>query len=418
MRYTLIIAILLMFVLPASSQKNTNTAKVTYHKGYKNYFFDVIVKDIRGFDAQNNKKSLRRSFDMDQSALDLPNDRSLYSSIWAQPSVSQGVTSACWGFSCASLYESEIYRITGKKVKLSEIYIVYCEYLEKVQGFIEKRGNSVFSPGSKGNAVARVMNKYGALPLSAYKGKLQGRRFHSHTAMIKEMEAYLNSLKTSNAWNEEAAIETIKAIMDHHIGTPPSEFKLDGKSYTPHTYLKNFLEITPGNFVDILSFKQYPYWTQVEFEVEDNWWHSSEYYNVPLDEFMVAFKKAVKNGFSLRIGCDFSESGFNNWTNCAMIPDYDIPSDYINEDARQLRLSNGATSDDHGFHVIGILENYKGSGKDWYLVKDSSGSSRNVGEASDSFGYYYMHEDYIKLKATGFTIHRDAVIDLLKKFTD
>jgi len=29
-------------------------------------------------------------------------------------------------------------------------------------------------------------------------------------------------------------------------------------------------------------------------------------------------------------------------------------------------------------NLIGYLENYKGSGKDWFLIKDSSSGSRNV----------------------------------------
>ena len=99
-----------------------------------------------------------------------------------------------------------------------------------------------------------------------------------------------------------------------------------------------------------------------------------------------------------------------------MIPDFDIPSEYINDDARQFRFSNRSTTDDHGFHVVGILENYQGKGKDWYLVKDSGGSSRNGGEGSESFGIYYLHEDYIKLKMLSFTIHKGAVKDLLQRF--
>ena len=116
------------------------------------------------------------------------------------------------------------------------------------------------------------------------------------------------------------------------------------------------------------------------------------------------------------IGGDVSESGFSRETNCALIPDYDIPSAYINDDARQFRFSNKTTTDDHGMHLIGILENYKNSGKDWYLIKDSSSGSRNVGESNPNFGYYFFSEDYIKLKMLGFTIHKDAVKDVLNKF--
>jgi bleomycin hydrolase len=230
------------------------------------------------------------------------------------------------------------------------------------------------------------------------------------------MTAFLNSMKTSNAWNVEYGIETIKSIMNHYIGVPPTEFVVEGKTYTPQTYLKDYLKLNPDDFVEILSYKQEPYWQQVEYKVTDNWWHNKDYYNVPLNDFMDALKKAVKSRYTLSIGGDVSESGFSRETNCALIPDYDIPSAYINEDARQFRFSNETTTDDHGMQLIGYLENYKGSGKDWYLIKDSSSGSRNVGAANPNFGYYFFHEDYIKLKMMGFTVHKDAVKDLLKKF--
>jgi bleomycin hydrolase len=39
-----------------------------------------------------------------------------------------------------------------------------------------------------------------------------------------------------------------------------------------------------------------------------------------------------------------------------------------------------------------------------------------VGEENPNFGYYFFHEDYIKLKMMDFTIHKDAVKDILEKF--
>jgi bleomycin hydrolase len=245
---------------------------------------------------------------------------------------------------------------------------------------------------------------------------LHGRKFHTHAKMMEEMSAFLKSIKATNTWNMEFVLSTIKDIMNHYIGEPPAEFMVDGKKYTPATYLKDYLQLNPDDFVEILSYKQEPYWEQVEYKVPDNWWHSKDYYNVPLDIFMEALKNAVKNGYSVSIGGDVSETGFSRETNCAMIPDYDIPSEYINEDARQFRFSNETTTDDHGMHLIGILENYKGSGKDWYLIKDSSSGSRNVGEDHPNFGYYFFHEDYIKLKMMGFTVHKDAVKNILEKF--
>jgi bleomycin hydrolase len=411
----LIVGLAATFAIVSQAQNVSKGKAITDVKG-KGFYYESIMKDVSNVEEKLTEKEPFVRFIMDQAGMDLPNNPSLYKAMWSNPTISQGNTGTCWSFSTTAFYESEVYRQHAKKVKISEIYSVYCEYIEKARRFIEKRGNSVFGEGSEGDALARIMKTYGAMPLEAYSGIIDGRKFHSHAKMVEEMTAFLNSLKTSNAWNTDTALETIKSIMGHYIGTPPTEFVVEGKKYSPQSYLKDYLQINPDDFVEILSYKQEPYWQQVEYKVPDNWWHSKDYYNVPLDDFMAALKNAVKAGYTLSIGGDVSESGFSRETNCALIPDYDIASANINDDARQFRFSNETTTDDHGMQLIGYLENYKGLGKDWFLIKDSSSGSRNIDPNSPNFGYYFFHEDYVKLKMMGFTVHKDAVKDLLRKF--
>ncbi len=412
----LITLLIVLLAMGAMAQKNNDEGKFKVYNQGEGFYYESILKDVNAVDEKLNEKEPYKRFVMDQSDLDLPNKPELYTTAWAHGTISQGNAGTCWCFSTSSLYESEVYRQTGKQVKLSEIYTVYWEYVEKARRFIEERGNSVFDEGSEGNAVARIMKKYGAVPESAYTGLLHERKFHTHAQMMEEMKGFLNSMKESNSWNMEYGLATIKDIMNHYIGKPPVEFTVEGKTYSPQSYLKDYLKLNPDDFVEILSYEQEPYWQQVEYKVPDNWWHSADYYNVPLDVYMEAVKSCIKQGYTISIGGDVSETGFSRETNCAMIPDYDIPSDYINADARQFRFSNETTTDDHGMHLIGILENYNNSGKDWYLIKDSSSGSRNVGEDDPKFGYYFFHEDYIKLKMMGFTVHKDAVKDILSKF--
>jgi len=115
----------------------------------------------------------------------------------------------------------------------------------------------------------------------------------------------------------------------------------------------------------------------------------------------------------MSIGGDVSEAGFSRETNVALIAEFDIPSQYINENARQFRFANETTTDDHGMHLVGY---YEQDGVTWFLIKDSSSGSRNIDQNLPEFGYYFFHEDYLKLKMMGFTVHKDAVKDVLKKF--
>ena len=369
-------------------------------------FMDSIKKELSKFTAkpQVPKKQLLLDF----STLYRPSTVDEFKKVWHSKPVPQALSGMCWCFSATSYYESEIYRLTKRQIKLSELYTVYWEYVEKTKRFVQERGNSAFGEGSESNAVRRIWREYGIVPGAAYTGLKPGQPFHDHGKMFDEMNAYLQSMKTSNAWNEDDAVKTIKAILNHYIGEPPTSVAVDGKTMTPKEYLDRIVQLNLDDYVEIMSLMEKPSYQMVEYEVQDNWWHSKEYFNVPLDEFMASLKKSIRSGYSVCIGGDVSEPGYEGHAGVAIVPTFDIPSQYIDESARQFRFTNGTTGDDHGIHVVGYMEK---DGKDWYLIKDSGAGSRNNSHP----GYYFYSEDYVKLKMLGFIVHKDMVQDLLRK---
>lgn len=375
----------------------------------KNEFFEKIKKSSEEF--QKEQKPKRLIFQLDLTGYDLPESPEQFEQAWYQPPISQGWTGTCWCFSTTSFYESEIYRLTGRKIKLSEMFTVYWEYVEKARRFIRERGNSAFAEGSEANAVKRMWKMYGVVPESAYDGKLEGQEFHDHHKMFAEMRNYLNSLKTSNAWNEEAGLETIKSILNHYMGKPPETVEVDGKKLTPKEYLRDVVRLNLDDYVEFMSLKEKPYYQMAEYDVPDNWWHSEDYYNVPLDDFMAVVKRAVRNGYTICLGGDVSESGYIAQNDVGIVPTFDIPSEYIDENARQYRFSNESTTDDHGIHLVGYMEK---DGKDWYLIKDSSSSAQNGKHP----GFYFYHEDYVKLKMMNVMVHKDMAKEVLAKFAN
>ncbi len=399
--------ILVIFVVFAVAQISYSQDKGQFIQP-KNEFWEKIEKSLAEF--HKVEKEEKTSFKMDFSGKKYPTDITKYKQFWHTSPISQGNTGTCWSFSTSSYYESEVKRLHGIEVRISPIYNAYWEYVEKAKQFIEKRGNSYFSQGSESNAVERVWRKYGAVPTEVYSGLLNGQEYHDHTAMFAEMESYLNSIKANNSWNEEENIATIKAIMNHYIGTPPEKFTYQGKEYTPKSFLSDYLKLNLDDYVEVLSYMQKPYWEKVEYQVPDNWWHNSDYYNVPLNEFMKIIKKSVDNGYSICIGGDVSEAGYESHAEVAVVPTFDIPSEYIDENARQFRFSNGTTTDDHGIHIVGYTKDEQG--KYWFLIKDSGSGAQN----GTNIGYYFYHEDYVKLKMMGITIHKDMVKDILNKF--
>ena len=401
-------------MVPAFAQQPKDKA---VYKVYKEGFFEkYILSGIQDFEKKETPAPPVRSFKVDMSKMDIPKTKEGFTTLWHNDPVSQGNTGSCWCFSGTSYLESEINRLTGRKVKLSEMYTVYWEYVEKARRFIDKRGSSAFEEGSECNAVVREWKKYGIVPLSDYTGLLPGQVYHNHELMVKEMTAFLGSIKASNNWNEEFAVSGIRSILDHYLGRPPVSIKVDGKDMTPQQYLKDVIKINLDDQIDLMSLMQKPYWEKAVYEVTDNWWLSKDYYNVPLDDYMAVVKKALKMGYTFTIGGDVSEAGMDAKDfQAAIVPTFDIPSEYIDENARQMRFSNGSTTDDHGMHVVGYLEK---NGKTWYLVKDSGAGSKTGGkETNKNYGYYFFHEDYIKLKMMDLLIHRDVVKDILAKFT-
>ena len=373
----------------------------------KNEYYDKITAAADSF--RKEKKEPEMKFMMDFSGYDLPKSKKEFKSFWHTEPISQGISGMCWCFCTTSYFESEIYRLTSRQIKLSELYTVYWEYIEKARRFVQERGDSEFGEGSESNAVKRIWKKYGIVPAEAFTGLKPGQKFHDHSELYAEMNTYLQYIKTNDLWNEEVVLATIKSILNHYLGEPPASFAYQGKSYTPLEFLQKVVKLNLDDYIDFLSLKQQPYYQTVEFEVPDNWWLNEDYYNLPLDEFMAIIKKAVRNNYSVCIGGDVSEPGYDSHYEVAMVPSFDIPAQFIDENARQLRFSNKSTEDDHGIHIVGFLEK---DGKDWYLIKDSGSGARN----GPNFGYYFYQEDYVKLKMLSFVVHKDVVTEILKKF--
>ncbi len=346
---------------------------------------------------------------MDYAKIERPISIEEFTRVSYLPPIQQYKTLSCWCFATTSFLESEMARMGKTPVKLSEMYTVYWEFVEKARRFVREKGNSVFSGGSEPNAVIERMKVYGAVPEAAYTGLLPGKTEHDHTALFEEMDKYLRSCQSRNFWNEEEILGNIKKILNKHLGQPPTTVEADGKAMTPVDYLWNVLQLPLDDYVAIMSFSYLPFYTKGEFKVPDNWWHSQDYYNVPLDDYYQAIVGAIKNGYSVVLSVDFTEPGNIPEANLGIIPDFDVPRAYINQDSRELRFFNSATTDDHGVHLVGYKETPKDT---WFLVKDSWRTAY-VGQVK---GYFFYRDDYVKLKSLGFLVHKDAVKDLLAKF--
>jgi len=405
-KYILSALIASLLISPSLFSQNERKDRALYIET-KNEFLDSIKVEAEKFKKKEAKT--KPELKLDFSGINAPASPSEFTQYWHNPPLSQGLSGMCWCFSTTSFFESEIYRLTKRELKLSELYTVYWEYVEKTRRFVQERGNSEFGEGSEDNAVIRIWSKYGIVPSSAYTGMKQGQKFHDHEAMFAEMRDFLSSVKNQNAWDEEGVVRTVQSIMNHYIGAPPQSITVGEKTMTPVEYFRTVVRLNLDDYVVIMSTMETPYYQRGELEVSDNWWHSKDYYNVPLDDFMAIIKNAIRSGHTVGIGGDVSEPGIYGHAGMAVVPTFDIPSAFIDGSARQMRISNGTTSDDHGIHLVGYLNK---EGKDWYLIKDSGAVSRNNSHP----GYYFFHEDFVKLKMLSMTVHKEVAKDILAKF--
>lgn len=372
----------------------------------QNKITDEIIK--RNKKIKKDKKENRMELKTDLSGVYPPGSINKFRSFFHFPPVAQYYTSTCWSFSSTSYFESETFRITGRKVKLSEMWTVYYELLEKSRRYIKERGYSAVSGGGESNGLIRIWRKYGIVPLNIYSGMVQKDEKYDHIPLMKELRSYLEYIKTNNLWDEENNLKQIIIILDKYMGKPPSEFKYEGKTYTPKSFLADFTGLKMDDYFSVMSTKYYPFYTKQEFKVPDNWWHNKDYLNLPLRVWYNIIKRSINNGYTVCIGGDVSEPGKLGSRDIAFIPSFDIPEKFIDQDSREYRIFNKTTDDDHGIHIVGFTR-YKG--KDWFLIKDSGRSARH-GKLK---GYYFFRGDFIKLKMLTFTIHKDMLKNILGK---
>lgn len=329
------------------------------------------------------------------------------------PVISQGVTGTCWSFSSTSFFESEIIRLTGKRIDLSEMYQVRNTYPLKAENFIMRQGKAQFGEGGLAHDVINSAANFGLVPEEAFSGLFPGETKYNHAEMSAVLEAMLKTYvdnpgrKLSEKWRD-----AIDGVLDVYIGKSVESFTFEGKEYTPQTFMA-MTKIKPEDYKSITSFTHAPFYSKFILNISDNW-SNGRFYNVPLDEMMATLDNALENGFTVDLDCDVSERSFSSKEGMAVIPknpenslkalNQIYPEKNITQEYRQKEFENYDTTDDHLMHITGTLHDQNGT--KYYKVKNSWGSDKlRVANG----GYVYFSEAYMRLKAISITVHKDAL---------
>jgi bleomycin hydrolase len=344
----------------------------------------------------------------------------------------------CWSFSGLSFIESEMMRMGKPETDLSEMFVVWNCYSTKAEKYVRMHGKTNFGPGGAFHDVTWVMKNYGMVPQTAF----TGLAIEEDKPVHGEMDDLLNSHVESVVKNKNKKLtpvwhEAFNDLLVNYLGKLPEKFEYEGEEYTPLSFVYEYMDINPDDYVEIGSYTHHPFYEKFIIEIPDNWlW--DEIYNVPLNEMMEIMDYALENGYSIAWGADVSDRGFaSKKQGVAVVPDADITemSDSelskweslseakkqkelykfdgpgaekeITQAMRQIDFDNFTSTDDHGMHIIGVANDQNGT--PYYIVKNS------WGDYNDYDGYFYASKPYVALRTIDFMVHKDAVPKAIAK---
>jgi bleomycin hydrolase len=323
------------------------------------------------------------------------------SEVKALPVINQHASGTCWAFSTTSFLESEIIRIKGESIDLSEMYFVRNAYIFKTRNYVMRQGTARFTEGGCNHDPLITLSEFGLMPQAVYTGHVNNDTIYDHRNLIKKLEPKVKSYanpenKLGTGWKTE-----VPAILDDFIGKTSDTFSYAGNHYTPLSFL-TYARLNPDDYINITSFTHAPFYKPFVLNIPANW-TNEKYYNVSLEEYIANIDHALDAGYSLTIDLDMSEPGFSINRGIA----YVAPNTTVTPESRQSDFENFITTDDHNMHLVGKVKDQHGDV--YYKCKNSWGPSLGIG------GFFYLSASYVKMKSISVLLHKDGLMEATRR---
>ena len=325
----------------------------------------------------------------------------------ATPVKSQDKTGTCWAYSTISFIESEILRMGGPELDLSEMYIVKQVYVRKAKQFVLLHGMGNFSQGGQAHDVMNVIEEHGFVPESYYYGILDTAQRHDHSEMEIALKSLLDGyIAQKDASPSELWFKNVNSILTNYMGNLPNQVRFNNRTYSPAEYAQG-LGIDKNNYVELTSYTHHPFYQAFDLEIPDNWSHD-RYYNLPIDELIETMKHALQNGYSMVWDGDVSEDFFSHKEGVAFIP-LDTAKVFapqqekvVTQADRQQAFFSWQATDDHLMHIVGMAKDENGTV--YFKTKNSWGTNNNP-----YGGYVYLSEQYVRMNTVAIMLHKQAL---------
>ena len=323
--------------------------------------------------------------------------------------------------------ESEILRMKGDSLDLSEMFVVGKSYRDRAVKYVRLDGHLNFAAGSSFGDVLHVINDYGIVPQEAMPGFNYGTDKPEHSELDAALKGYVDAIKSNpNRKLSTAWLRGFDGIIEAYFGEYPETFTVNGVEYTPESY-RDHIGFNYDDYVNITSFTHHPFYEPFIIEVCDNWrWDSA--YNLPMDEMMEVMYNAIDKGYTIAWGSDVSEKGFTRdglavmpveenkavagsdqerWVGkSAENPEEEVKAELpeemtITQEMRQDGYDRKTTTDDHGMHIYGLAKDQNGT--QYFMVKNS------WGDAGKYKGIWYASDAFVRYKTLNIVVHKDAL---------
>uniref|UniRef100_UPI003216CFAB C1 family peptidase n=1 Tax=uncultured Draconibacterium sp. TaxID=1573823 RepID=UPI003216CFAB len=319
------------------------------------------------------------------------------------PVISQGRTGTCWSFATTSFLESEIMRLGFPETKLSEMYFVHYNYLNKAFQYLLYHGNNNFGEGSLSHDVMNILRDEGMATHESFPGILTGGKYN-HSELVAQLKKEAIDLnKKKNGKIDASDLKSYNPILKEHLGKLPKKVEIEDGKLSP-SQLRDQFKLNVDDYVELSSFSHHPFYKQFVLEVPDNWTHAL-YYNLPLNELMEVMYYSINNGYTIAWDGDTSEKLFSHKNGKADVPKKQ--QDKVDQKLRQATFYDRTTTDDHLMHLVGLSKDSEG--RDCFYTKNSWGPDSNK-----YGGYLHMTDDYVRLKTVGILVHKNAIPQKIK----
>lgn len=346
----------------------------------------------------------------------------------------------CWCFSALSFIESELLRTQKKEYNLSEMWVVGHAYSDRARKYVRLDGKMQFAAGSGFGDVFTTIDKYGIVPEDIYSGYNYGTDKPEQAELDAVLKSYVDAVLRAQSSSRGNVLSTawhrgFNAVVQAYLGEWTTEFKVDGKTFTPESYRDKVLKFNSDDYVNICSFSDQKWYAPCEIEVCDNW-RGSKGYNVPMDDMMAILYHAIDNGYTALWGGDVSEKGFTrdglavmpkpktdakpaagsdqeHWVGKDKNADAkeavaELPEEIeVSDSLRMSAYDRKMTTDDHGMHIYGYAKDQNGT--KYFMVKNS------WGESGKYKGIWYMSDTFIKYKTLNFVVNKNALPKDIRK---